>query len=158
MNIKKLIFRLLVVSMMFMILSFSSDTATVSKSKSMMIVEKIKPIVKVIADELEVKPISTSRLDHYVRKAAHMFNYFVLTIVCFLAFRAVIPKFWVSVFLTWLLATCFSMIDEYYQTFIPGRGGQVRDVFIDSIGIIIALVIICIIRSIRNKYRSIQYR
>lgn len=158
MNIRKLIFWALALLMMFMILSFSSDTRTESKGKSMMIVEKIKPMANYIAEELDVKPISTSRLDHYVRKAAHMFNYFVLTIVCFLAFRAVIPKFWVSIFLTWLLATCFSMIDEYYQTFIPGRGGQVRDVFIDSIGIIIALVIIIIIRSKRNKYSSIQCR
>lgn len=157
MNIRKLIFWLLVVLMMFMILSFSSDTRTESKSKSMMIVEKIKPMVEYITDQLDIKPIGTSRLDHYVRKAAHMFNYFLLTIVCFLAFRAVISRFWVSLLLTWLLATCFSMIDEYYQTFVPGRGGQVRDVFIDSIGIVIALAIICIVKKI-SKYRSIQYR
>jgi VanZ family protein len=38
-----------------------------------------------------------------------------------------------------LLTILYAVSDEYHQTFVPGRNGQLADVLIDSLGGLIAL-------------------
>ena len=45
-------------------------------------------------------------------------------------------------YITWVMATVFSIIDEIYQVFIPGRSGEVRDVFLDNAGIVLGLLFV----------------
>lgn len=54
---------------------------------------------------------------------------------------------------------CFSIIDEIYQLFIPGRSGEARDVFLDNVGIILGLLFaafsIFLFKKVRRKIINI---
>lgn len=143
-NIKNIIPWLLVILWIGVIFSFSSDPAEVSQGKSQIIFEKVEPVVVKIADEIGVSPISKDELHFYVRKNAHAFNYFVLTVLGFIAFRSLELTKMKCLIGSCLLSTEFAMLDEFYQTFIPGRSGQVSDVLVDCLGIVIGVFVILI--------------
>lgn len=73
-------------------------------------------------------------LTFFVRKAAHMSIYFILTALLFYAlWRAGLhprPGMAAAVGLCALLAG----LDEFHQTFVPGRDGKLSDVLIDLSG------------------------
>lgn len=77
-------------------------------------------------------------LDFILRKIAHITEYGILT---FLLIRALnqhnltIKK---TLLISVFLAVFYAISDEYHQTFIFGRHGTIRDVGIDTIGILIA--------------------
>lgn len=79
-------------------------------------------------------PHATSLTNHMVRKAAHVFEYFLLGN----ALRLVGHYLWrrASAW-TLFLGGCIASIDEYLQLFSPGRGAQVQDVGIDMCGVIL---------------------
>lgn len=127
---------------MIWIIQFSSDPADVSNQKSGRVLEKIEPVIEQVEERLHTKPLSKGQLHFFVRKNAHAFNYFVLTVGLLLALRATGFRKSNSYWLAWMIVTVFSMGDEFYQTFIPGRSGELRDVFVDNIGILAAIVVI----------------
>lgn len=78
--------------------------------------------------------------DFYLRKLAHIFEYFVL---CFLVFRGFHygsglnrPK---SLILAFIFALIYAVTDELHQSFVSDRQGRVRDILIDSLGIFSAV-------------------
>lgn len=77
---------------------------------------------------------SVDWLDFFFKKSAHVGEFMILTVLLFLYLRphtkAVAP-----------LAILAAFSDEIHQLFTPGRGAKLTDVLIDSIGIVIALII-----------------
>jgi VanZ family protein len=139
---------------MAIILSFSSDTAEMSKKKSGFVLEKIEPAVVNAATKIGIDNINEDNLHFFVRKNAHMFNYFVLGILVFNGVRLIVLKNKYRFLLSWASTIIFASIDEFYQTFIPGRSGEIRDVFIDNIGSLIGIVFIFLIFNFRKKEKT----
>ena len=85
-----------------------------------------------------------------IRKIAHMFLYFILTIFLLLGFNS-LDKMWKKYSVLLALACCFlyGATDEIHQIF-TGRTARVTDVFIDLLGGIIAVIILYIIKSIKK--------
>lgn len=86
-----------------------------------------------------VRAAAVELLSFFERKAAHMFLYFVLALllcfaVCFFT-RRMRPR----IGLTALAALLLAGLDEYHQTLVPGRSGELRDVLVDLCGAGIAL-------------------
>jgi VanZ family protein len=125
---------------MILILSLSSDTAEVSKEKSKFIEQWIKKSIESIQDKLDISIIQVDSFQLHVRKAAHMFIYFVLGLLLMLALKISEIRGKKAYFLGFLVGALFAAMDETYQNFIPGRSGEVRDVMIDSAGVLIGLV------------------
>ncbi|HEX6977606.1 MAG TPA: VanZ family protein [Patescibacteria group bacterium] len=76
------------------------------------------------------------------KKTAHVLEYSVLSI---LLYRALINYgFSKTTAFIWAVSFCFiyGASDEYHQTFTPGREPRIRDVFIDTIGGSVGLLII----------------
>ena len=107
--------------------------------------------------------------DTLLRKIIHVIEYAVLTIFTFFAARytnrisfvrsyAESPVKLVKsdnemyIALTLWMSLLTAVVDEYHQLFVDGRDGSIRDVLIDSIGIIIVLIIIRIIFTIYLRY------
>ncbi len=90
---------------------------------------------------LEHIPIDIDLLSFIIRKCAHMFEYFLLYLLLFYGFYRSynIKKY----SLCYLLSILYDCSDEFHQLFIDGRTGLVQDVLIDTIGITIALVVVC---------------
>ncbi len=113
-------------------------------------------------------PVFASRAEAmqlFVRKAAHITEYFLLTLCIFLPLRVWIPRksdteTEKGVLLRYLLpAFLLSVIcaaaDEFHQSFVPGRCGTPIDVLVDSIGIIIACLTLLFFRHrINRKYST----
>ena len=88
----------------------------------------------------------------FVRKAAHITEYFLLTLCIFLPLRVWIPRkagtergtlFFLRYLLPSLLLTVICAgADEFHQSFVPGRCGTPVDVLVDSVGVILACTIL----------------
>jgi VanZ family protein len=78
-------------------------------------------------------------LNIYIRKAAHMFLFFVLTLLVWLALTRVLRQRPKRAAAAAVLGVALAALDEYHQTLVPGRSGELRDVLVDSAGVLIAL-------------------
>ena len=78
-------------------------------------------------------------LNMYIRKAAHMFLFFVLTLLVWLALTRVLRQRPKRAAAAAVLGVALAALDEYHQTLVPGRSGELRDVLVDSAGVLIAL-------------------
>jgi VanZ family protein len=74
--------------------------------------------------------------DFILRKLAHVTVYAVLTILAYGALRLHMARPTHAWLLALLIAMLYACSDEWHQTFVPGREGTVRDVVIDSVGIV----------------------
>ena len=67
-----------------------------------------------------------------VRKAAHTFEYFLLSVCVFhAAFRTWNKK---KPYFSFFFTVIYALTDEFHQYFIPGRACRLADVLIDSAG------------------------
>jgi VanZ family protein len=84
---------------------------------------------------------SVKGIEGYIRKFAHILEYFILAsafyTIIYIKNRRIILSFIVSL----LLSGSFAVFDEIFQTSIPGRTGQLFDVFVDIFGILLSLVL-----------------
>ncbi len=85
--------------------------------------------------------------DVALRKAAHVTEYAVLTLLLWNALR--VWAMAAGLTLAFAAATSFlyACSDEFHQTFVPGRTGTPRDVAIDSGGIALMTIFILLMRS-----------
>lgn len=100
-------------------------------------------ITEVVADTLEkVKPdikINLGRLNHIIRKNAHLFAYLILGVLVLNGLRSSGVGGFKAIALALIICVLYAISDEVHQLFVPGRGGQVRDVLIDSIGAVVGI-------------------
>jgi len=87
--------------------------------------------------------------DFLLRKLTHIFEYFVLTWFLYSAFSGHYlevnkkhPPHRQALFFVLLLAVFYALSDEFHQTFVPGRSGNLRDVAIDFVGILAATLLL----------------
>ncbi|EKD53533.1 MAG: hypothetical protein ACD_61C00020G0003 [uncultured bacterium] len=102
-------------------------------------------LIFLISSKADLPVNGTVSEDFLSKKLAHIFEY---TILMFLMFRAVGEKSPAKAFLYSLV---FAFTDEIHQLFIPTRTGKLRDVGIDSIGLIISAIFIIKLR-LWNSY------
>lgn len=87
----------------------------------------------------------------FVRKTAHIFEYFVLGILMLNVLRYYCKPSFKLVILSAMLCILYACTDEIHQLFVPGRTGKIIDVFIDSIGIILGSCFFYLVLKIRLK-------
>ena len=130
--------------LLFLIFGFSAQdgesSGSLSFQISLFLVKLASPFLPTAGSESVL--LARAELIHYfVRKAAHMTEYFLLALSLQLPLSAWLsaqlkPNFRI---LTGLTATIlFAALDEFHQTFVPGRSGNFTDVCIDSTGAVIA--------------------
>jgi uncharacterized protein YfiM (DUF2279 family) len=79
-------------------------------------------------------------------KGWHFTEYAIATSLGERALRTRIPDLKKRLRLILLIVVAFAASDEWHQTFIPGRGGNIRDVLIDTAGALTAAGI-CLFRA-----------
>ncbi len=79
--------------------------------------------------------------DFAFKKSAHVFVYFVLTILTFFSLPTE-TKINKKLLISFVWATIYGVSDEVHQSFTPGREPHIRDVMFDSLGSIIAVCLI----------------
>lgn len=98
------------------------------------------------------------KLNIYIRKFAHGFEFLVLALIIFLTLKSFDIKNRECIIYTLFIVLLYAVIDEYRQLYIPGRTSSVRDIVIDFIGGIVGVVILQFIFSFKNGISKIYSR
>ena len=139
---------------MYLILSFSSQDGVSSARLSLAVSRKVVTVAdEVLEKDWDAQQIAhyTERIHYYVRKTAHVTEYFVLAVtVAFPLYVYGVRGLWL-VFSAGIFCVSFAGLDEYHQSFVAGRGPSVRDVAIDSIGVLPGIILVRIVGFIGRK-------
>lgn len=149
---KKIIMWILVILWMGVIFYFSSFSGNDSGNQSKgLISTTIKKIVLVFDKDMSEEDLNiiVKKLDHPVRKCAHMSEYFILCLLLCLLVSCYDFEYRKVLLLAFITTVLYSISDEVHQLFVYERSGQVTDVLIDSIGASIGLLIYNLIN--KNK-------
>ena len=85
-----------------------------------------------------------------IRKMAHMTEYMVLAITLMFALYVDGLKNKKMVAIAALIGIAYAALDEFHQLFVPGRSGEIRDVCVDTIGILIGIGIFLLLLKLYN--------
>ena len=168
---KKIIYILLLILSMGGMYYFSSQEGEISSKQSHMVVEVVDNIIDEAQEKITLKDKNLINLkdkiknilksydkNTLVRKAAHFGMYAAIggfmMIVIYLFSKQIIFSACISFTLTFL----YAVFDERRQLSIAGRAGSLLDVFIDSSGALLAIVIISCIFSLCKGFRLIFKR
>lgn len=98
-----------------------------------------------LSSRLSVRVTGKFLFDFLIFKMLHMIEYAILYFLLFRAFNSISNpqltvnnKFMFPLFLSIL----YALSDEFHQTLVPTREGKIRDVLIDTAGIIIMYIYI----------------
>lgn len=98
------------------------------------------------------------KLNIYIRKFAHGFEFLVLALLIFLTLKSFNIKSRECIIYTLFIVLLYAVIDEYRQLYILGRNSSVRDIVIDFIGGIVGVIILQFIISFKNIIPKIYSR
>ena len=78
-----------------------------------------------------------------IRKSGHFVGYFMLSLLFFRAWRATLPFLGMSWAIQWARIAFFmtafvACLDEWHQTYLPKRTGNLHDVLLDSTAALLA--------------------
>ena len=120
---KKVMGKIILIVLFIVAFWFSSKPATESAGQSGKMLIKMKLITKEDVKQRTKKYIVLSKR---IRKTAHFSLYFLVGVGAFFVTGS-LKK---SIFIVFILGG----IDEFHQYFVPGRGAQINDVLIDTLG------------------------
>ncbi|MDO5136445.1 MAG: VanZ family protein [Eubacteriales bacterium] len=131
--------------MMYVIYTFSAQTGEVSGQISYQVAYQVVETKNELLNEnksYEQLAIDADSIHYYVRKAAHMTEYFLLAVaVSFPLYVYGVRGIWLMI-LAGILCVGFAGLDEYHQSFVANRGPALKDVAIDSIGSLAGILLV----------------
>ncbi|MHC1749567.1 MAG: VanZ family protein [Cellulosilyticaceae bacterium] len=144
---------------MMIIFNFSGQPAHVSNNVSLDVAAKLintVPSTKTLSQQQ--KTHITQKINHYVRKSAHGIIYFVLAIFVMLAISTHY-KTWQQRW-SWaiFIGISYAITDEIHQLFVIGRGCQVKDIIIDSVGVMSGIFISTLIIKGLDNFKKKFYK
>lgn len=94
------------------------------------------------------------------RKAAHFSEFAAATLLLYATLRSFVPRWrpWRCGALSGLVCVAYAFLDEFHQVFVPGRTPSLKDVFIDSCGVVFMLALIAGYQKVRSLRRKPERR
>jgi len=156
-KLKRVIFGILIVINCVTIFYFSHQEADNSSKQSSRVVEIISNVIPAIKNMQEPNKtiLMEQILTPIVRKTAHFSIYAILGMLT-INFMLTIKNIKTIKMSIFALGFCFiyAITDEFHQTFIAGRSGELRDVLIDTSGALIGILFIIAINTIMKKLKN----
>lgn len=119
--------------------SLSTETFT-SENTSRVII----PVLRWFLPHATLETLSL--IHHVIRKSGHFTEYFVLSLLLLHALRAGTHDFslrWALIAI--LIVAGYASLDEFHQSFVPGRTAAVTDVLLDTCGGTAAQVLVALL-------------
>lgn len=131
----------------------ASESSKISGTFSFRLVEKADRVFELNMTKEDMETVA-EHIDYPVRKAAHMTEYAIFSLLSFGFFyhlkRTGKKQFCYAS--AWLFSVCYAATDEFHQLFVPGRAGRISDVCIDAAGAAIGLFLCYVLRKIWGKH------
>ena len=160
MDITKILLWIPAIIMAMLIFGFSKQDGEESTGLSY----KAADIILTVCDKAGIVDYNDNNRDSMIesvqfpiRKAAHMTEYAVLSVLIMLALIVDGLKGIRLPVISAIIATVFAATDEFHQRFVPGRYGCLRDVLIDAAGSIIGLMIAYVRYKKMCKHKENKY-
>ena len=146
---------------MSVIFGFSSSDAEESTEQSNFVTEFL---IKIFEDDYDTlnqneKQLLIEKYDGVVRKLAHFGIFGVLGVLLYLtagSLKWIPDSFAKPSYISLPLSWAFAAADEYHQTFVSGRSGQIKDVLIDSAGALcgtlFGIMVVVVVKKIKMRY------
>jgi len=128
----------------------SSQNSVESTKVSFGIIERFSEIFNISADNKTLK-----YAEKILRKSAHFGLYTVLGGCIMLTVSVVKKPGFKYILLSVVLSCIYAVTDEYHQTFVNGRSGELRDVLIDTGGALLGTLIIYLILKLKKREKSL---
>ena len=132
-------------AMMYVIYGFSAQDGITSGNLSY----KVSEIIVETANEsfdlhwsAQEEAQYIQRINYPVRKLAHMTEYCLLAICVSLPLYVYGLRGFALTFLAGILCVAFAASDEFHQTTVANRGPSLKDVGIDSIGVLFGITFV----------------
>lgn len=135
---------------------FSAQTAAVSGGLSDRLLWRLLAALSpaFAAGDFTAQNAAVELLSFFERKAAHMFLYFVLILLLWLALLPLLRGRKRQAGLAAALCAVLAGLDEVHQTFIPGRSGELRDVCVDLAGAAVAVLLAAVLLWAARRRRA----
>ncbi len=89
-------------------------------------------LIFAVSNRPTISTVDSYAIDFALKKLAHFIEYFILGVLVYRATKNI----WISI----IFCITYAISDEFHQSFIPGREPRGRDVIIDSLGSITAVI------------------
>lgn len=140
---------LLVIAVMVMIYCFSAQTGAESGAMSGKITTWVLNLVVPNFEDFAPEEQESIRyaVGFAIRKLAHFSEYALLGFALILHIMQLQKKIYVRLpgLWAWGVGTIYAASDEFHQGFVAGRGPSIRDVMIDSAGVIAGVLLLCVV-------------
>lgn len=156
-NIWLIISIILVVFWMILVFKLSGEISEVSGNRSGGVISNIIKIFNKDISDDELYHL-TEKLQPIIRKVAHFLLYSLGGFLIYNLINIILKKYSYikNITISVLLGAVYAITDEVHQLFVPGRSCEIRDVCIDTLGIIFGVfiyyAIIKIIKVIKCKF------
>lgn len=136
-KIVRVILTALLLGTFFMIFGFSNQDAEKSGSLS-------SSVTKLLLGQEEREDI-VERAESVIRKIAHFCIYTLVGFLLMALFSTYNIKENKRVMISLGIGILYATSDEIHQLFIPGRSGQVTDIMLDSMGVLLGILFVWMI-------------
>lgn len=143
---------------MCIIFAFSAQTkeesGAVSESFTYQMVSSTRMFFHLDLSDERVKEIADA-IEGLVRKAAHMTEYGILSVLLYIWIGQWEIAFWRRGWMAVCAAAVYAATDEIHQLFVMGRSGRFSDVCIDSAGaaagVLVFALLVKLVKHVRRK-------
>ena len=152
MNFKKIITIILIILWMILVFYLSNQVSDDSKRLSGGFTRKVLQVLHI----LDGKTIEEQgAIENTFRKLAHFCLYTLggILILSHINLYKITDK--KKVFISWILGTIYAISDEIHQLFVPGRSGEIRDVCLDSLGLVTGIILLLIFLKFIERRKKI---
>lgn len=136
-RLKRLLLVCVVLCWLIVIFLLSSQPASHSNDLSQGMTEKVVRAIEKVTDQ----QLDLNQWNHWMRKNAHFFLYFILGVFLMSGLTAFRVRLRRASMYAFGISVVYAITDEVHQLFVDGRGGQVRDVLIDSAGAALGILL-----------------
>mgnify|MGYP001029496769 FL=1 len=116
------------------------ESGAVSESFSYRIVRSADSLLGLNWNDERLHEIADT-IEGYVRKAAHMVEFGILSVLLYIWMGNRPFSVRKRIFFSSLIAALYAASDETHQLFVAGRSGRISDVMIDSAGAILGVLV-----------------
>lgn len=143
MNKRRILFGIITIFWMVFIFGMSGQQGDDSGALSSKVCETICQIFVKNYSSLpgEEQMDLIQKIQYPVRKGAHVTEYAILGMLLCGVFFHEKNSVRNSLFVI-IIGFLYALLDEFHQTFIPGRAGQIKDVLIDTGGVLLGVLLV----------------